>query len=85
MANGQQMNLNINVQDLKVMECVCGNSCFLPQIKVRFIPRLLSPAGQPQYLLTQEGIACAICGEVFDVSNPSKEEKEEKSNIILIK
>jgi len=81
----QPTNLNINVNDLKVMECACGNSCFLPQMKVRFIPRLLSPSGQPQYLLTQEGIACAVCGEAFDVSNPGKEEKEAESKIILIK
>jgi hypothetical protein len=81
----QPTNLNINISDLEVMECKCGNTCFLPQIRVRFIPRLLSPAGQPQYLLTQEGIACAICGEMFDVTNPSKEEKEPKSNIILMK
>jgi hypothetical protein len=81
-----QMNLNINISNLKVMECTaCGNTCFLPQMKVRFIPRLLSPAGQPQYLLTQEGIACATCGEPFDVSNPGKEEKEAESKIILVK
>lgn len=81
----EQMNLNVNVENLTVMACKCGNTCFLPQLKVRFIPRLLSPAGQPQYLLTQEGIACAICGEIFDITNPSKEEKKEESRIVLVK
>lgn len=85
MAVNNQMNLNINIENLDIKECECGNSCFLPKLRVRFIPRLLSPNGQPQYLLTQEGICCAVCSKDFDLSNPSSEEKESSSNIISLK
>lgn len=84
MAVTNQMSLNINVNDLEVKTCECGNTCFLPQLKVRFITRLLSPNGQPQYLITQEGICCAVCGLSFDLTNPSREEKDSNDEPKLI-
>lgn len=72
MAQPTQFQMKINLEDLPLKECCCGHTFFVPRLQIRFVSKLQSPSGEAQYLMTQAGFECALCGDPIDL-NVAKE------------
>jgi hypothetical protein len=57
----QQMAINVDVNTLQSVKCVCGAEVFTPVSQFKVLPRLYSNSGQPQ-LVNVMGIQCTACG-----------------------
>jgi len=62
-----KLHMTIKMDDLPLKECCCGHTYFVPRVQVRFLSKLQSPTGEAQYLVTQGGFECALCGEPLEM------------------
>lgn len=57
----QQMAVNVDVNTLQAVKCICGAEVFMQVSQFKVLPRLYSNTGQPQ-LVNLLGIQCTTCG-----------------------
>jgi len=57
------MDLKINPANLKTHVCECGNETFLPGGTLKLIPKIMSPSGQPEFLMIP-GYVCTKCNTI---------------------
>ena len=53
-------SLNVNINDLPDVECVCGGSVFIMGSKLKKLSAVLSPDGVPKYIPMPVQI-CVLC------------------------
>ena len=53
-------SLNVNINDLPDVECVCGGSVFIMGSKLKKLSAVLSPDGVPKYIPMPAQI-CVLC------------------------
>ena len=74
MVNAQRPVANINLSDLEIVNCPeCDHNLFNSQNRLRFLPRLMSPKGNPMWI-TEPVYVCAKCGRVSP--HPAEWEKK---------
>jgi hypothetical protein len=73
------VNFNINIDDLPIRVCSCGESRFIPTVYLREVSEILSPNGQAGIIFTDAGMVCATCGEPADLKI---HKKEEENNVV---
>jgi len=61
---GQRATVNINVDELNIATCNCGNVYYETLMTYKLIPALMSPNGQEQ-LLSIPAARCVKCHSIF--------------------
>jgi hypothetical protein len=68
----QPQGMQIKVDDLPQVKCMCGGIDFAQSMQLRFASKLVSPNGQQTVVQVPGGWVCTKCGEIndFDKSDP---------------
>ena len=74
----KQVQINVPLNQLNDIACICGNKLFIQVIAIKKLPAIYSPDGKEGSLNAPAGMACFVCGklgEVKEVTPPQPEEK----------
>ena len=71
----EQLKINVPLNQLKVQECKCGSTSFLPATQLRILPPLYSAIGKYEYVMLQTGFLCASCGAAVAMRPEEPESK----------
>lgn len=79
---GQQMTMNVPLEQLNDRVCPCGEKVFVAALTLKEVPAMCSPSGRPETAMSQIGFACVTCGLVIPLR--PEDPKEDKPKIELI-
>ena len=73
---GNEMNINVKIDDLKTVTCECEGKHFIQVIMYKILPALYSPSGQEQVMAVPNNVKCVACGKVQGIDSLAKCFKE---------
>lgn len=76
MITGQQLSMQIPINQLPIRKCACGSALFINQVMIREVSAIVSPNGQETFLFHDGGLICSVCGAPADLTIKPPEEKK---------
>lgn len=74
--NGQQVSMQIPLNQLPIRKCACGSALFINLVMIREVSAIVSPNGKETFLFHDGGMACSQCGAQADLTIKPPEEKK---------